>query len=77
MNQLTICRKLSLIHAVKCNKAVSFEIAQQSNNELIEFFNRLTSISDEEHQTFNQDVKSWMNTHPIVTDQNIQDILKK
>lgn len=76
MKQLTFSRRLSLIHAVKCNKATSFEIARHSNDELKVFFNRLSSLPDNDLETFNTDVQTWMNAAPIVTENNIKELIK-
>jgi hypothetical protein len=77
MNQLTICRRLSLIHAVKCNKATSFDIARQSSDELQNFFNRLASVSDGGAEVSSTEVQTWMNNTPIVTEQDINELLKR
>ncbi|HRF24882.1 MAG TPA: hypothetical protein PLR98_11985, partial [Chitinophagaceae bacterium] len=72
-----ICRKLSIIHSVKCNKASSFEIALSSNAKLMGFFQSITSLSQENFEAFNREVQIWMDSPPIASEQDINDIFKK
>jgi len=70
-------RKISLIHAVKCNKTTSEMIAIQSFNTLGELKNQIDIYQAPDFQDINTLVDVWQNQVPIVTDSDINSLLKK
>lgn len=70
-------RKISLIHAVKCNKTTSEMIAIQSFNTLGELKNQIDINQTPDFQGIIPLVDAWQNQVPIVTDYDINFLLKK
>jgi hypothetical protein len=77
MEKISMLRKISLIHAVKCDKTTSDMIAIQSSNTLSELINQIVVNQAHDFQGIIALVDAWQNQVPIVTDYDINFLLKK
>ena len=77
MGKISMLRKISLIHAIKCNKTASEMIAIQSFNTLGKLKNQININQAPDFQDINTLVDLWQNQVPIVTDYDIDSLLKK
>ena len=64
---LSIYRKLSIIHSIKCNYTGSSRVAEESFHKLNELKNRLSNGKLE-----NQVIQDWMTTNPAVSEAEIE-----
>lgn len=76
MNKLELYRRISKIHAIKCNKTLDDQVAAESTNKTHEFKIQLEGIPDENSlHELSQKVMQWSNTNPIATEQEINQLL--
>lgn len=68
MNEIDLYRRISLIHAVKCNETEMTVEAVTSFNRLLDFKNQIASGTDDDLE--NQ-INQWMNESPIVSEAEI------
>ena len=77
MDKLYLLRKISAIHAIKCAKAISFEIALQSLEKLSSMKAEFAGSSTSKLLEVNSFVIEWQGSIPIVSDIELNDFLKQ
>lgn len=77
MNKHHLIRKISCIHAVKCNKTESFLEAVRSNDKLSELIKELIDADDHNLEEVNTKVTNWAGENPIATDADISELMQK
>ena len=75
MENLPLFKKISLIHAVKCNKAKSFDAAIQSFNDLSNLKNQIVNNEGTDLSFMNSTILTWQSTSPSVSDAELSELL--
>jgi len=75
MENISILRRISLIHASKCNKTTSTSTAIGSFNTLIELKGLIVNCQNNDFQSVNEKIIEWQNQNPMVTDSDINSTL--
>lgn len=75
MENISILRRISLIHSYKCNKTTSTATAIGSFNTLSELKGLIVNSQTNDFQIVNEKIIEWQNQNPIVTDSDIISIL--
>lgn len=75
--KLSILKKTAKIHAAKCNKATDESVAIKSYVKLQDITKRLENATEEEIIVLNTEIETWKNTSPIVTEREINDLIKR
>lgn len=76
INKHFLLRKISIIHAIKCDKAKSFQTDIDSFKRLDELKKLVVESNDSQLTQVNIYVNSWKDTEPIVTDSEMEQLLK-
>ncbi|PNQ72855.1 hypothetical protein C1T31_10140 [Hanstruepera neustonica] len=76
--RLKLMRRASVIHAVKCNNSLSFDLTQASSDELMRIKNLIEVAESEEAFTdiINQ-LNDWASEEPVASEGEIKQLLKK
>ncbi|MCV9926632.1 hypothetical protein OIU83_03175 [Flavobacterium sp. LS1R49] len=74
---LSIFRKASKIHAVKCEKASDMEMATESYLKLQKIKLKLADITKDQLIELNKEIETWKNSNPIVKDGDIDELINK
>jgi len=75
MENISILRKISLIHAVKCNKTTSTATAIGSFNTLIDLKVLIENSQSNDLEVLNEKVIEWQNQKPEVSNYEISSLL--
>ena len=74
---ISIFKKASAIHAVKCAKTSDMKIATESFDKLQEIKLKLADIKEFQLVELNKEIETWKNSNPIVKDEDISDLIKR
>lgn len=77
MDKIYLLRKISAIHAIKCAKAASFEIAMQSSEKLSAFKSEFENPSASKLMEVNSAVIEWQSLLPAVSDTELHEFFKQ
>lgn len=75
MENISIFRRISLIHAVKCNKTTSMTTAIESFNELSDLKGLIENSQTDDLKNVNERIAEWQNQNPVVTDYDLDYLL--
>lgn len=71
-----LIKKISKIHAIKCNKSAITKDSIDSHNTLNELHEEIMdSKNEEEWNSVNKKVNDWAGNNPIATDREISDLM--
>jgi hypothetical protein len=76
---ISIFKKASAIHAVKCAKASDMKMATESFDKLQEIKLKLKLEYNTEDQLveLNKEIETWKNSNPIVKDGDVDELINK
>jgi hypothetical protein len=77
MEKITLFKKISIIHAIKCNKTSSFEMAVQSFDDLSSLKSQLLNSELSELATVSSSVIEWQSNKPSVSEEELNEFLKR
>lgn len=72
----SLLKRISAIHAIKCNKSISFELALKSFKELSDFKTIVEESIDSKLLGISSSINAWQNTNPQVYENEIIELLK-
>lgn len=75
MENISIFRRISLIHTVKCNKTISMNTAIESFNTLSYLKGLIENSQTDDLKIVNEKVVEWQNQKPVVTDYDLNHLL--
>jgi len=70
-------KKISIIHAIKCNTTSSFEMAVQSFDDLSSLKSQLLNSELSELATVSSSVIEWQSNKPSVSEEELNEFLKR
>jgi len=71
-----LLKRISAIHAIKCNKSTSFELALKSFKELSDFKTIVEESQDSKLLGISSSINEWQNATPPVYENEIITLLK-
>jgi hypothetical protein len=74
---ISIFKKASAIHAVKCAKASDMKMATESFEKLQEIKLKLADSTEDQLAELNKEIETWKNSNPIVKDRDVDDLINK
>ncbi|MDK2772353.1 MAG: hypothetical protein KYX68_09035 [Flavobacterium sp.] len=74
--EISIFKKISAIHAIKCAKTTNIKIATSSFDKLQEIKIKLESTPVDQINAIIGEIEDWKSTEPIVNDSEIKQLIK-
>jgi hypothetical protein len=76
MSNITVSRRIAIIHAIKCKKTESDLVADESYSKQANFQGKIREgVTD--LPALHSEINRWAESSPIVTEKDIDEILNK
>jgi hypothetical protein len=75
MNRLNLLRRIAVIHAIKCKRTTSEQVANSSFEKVTELRTRINNSTEEEQDALLAEIHQWAGSNPIATDNEINNLL--
>lgn len=76
MSNITLLRRIAIIHAIKANRTNIDSQVEESYNKQAELKSKITSALTQENLLL-KEIQDWANSDPIATEREIIKVFKK